>query len=868
MAMNKKTTVLSSVLCTFLALGGFVLAGEHSPAGTESEVELVALDAMDVAPEPAATPEAIAAPSEITTRLRIPLLAHDWWSTTAYVDLDPAAGAWHDYECGPVTYDGHTGNDFALRDFVEQDEGRFVIAGAAGTVLSTDDGYFDKETGGIAGTPVNFVIVEHDDGSQTYYLHLKKWSVQVHPGQEVREGQPLGMVGSSGQSTGPHLHLAIWKDGVNHEPHEGLCRLGDSLWQDQPPYVFDNSVELVDAGTTTVNPAGLYLSRPPDVHHVEQLPGGTVHYFWFSLNYCHVGDVARMIYRDPLGAVYKDVNTTCTQWYSRVAGKWTTTLPALGSLGTWTVELRLNEVTVAEETFLYDAVPAADPVGVGRTVPVLHGTAGGELVGTDADSDVKEFRIVTQPPRGRVTLHGPRKKYFAYTPNSGFTGTDTFRFEVEDGQGDTGAPATMVLDVEPVVANTTWFEGNDDYVYVPDNGSLNLTNALTLEAWVRRAQGSAGWSLLIDRRVGSNSEGFSLAIQPESTLRFGLGDGSTATFAYGTTPIPLNRWVHVAATWDGAMMRVFVDGVEDGTPVAFSGPISYPGTYPTLLGRAPGEGASFRGDVDEMRIWSVARGVTDLRAGATCAFPGGPPPASLRGWWRFRGNANDESAQGNHGTLIGDAYLRNTDGALPLCPADDQDGDGWNDAVDVCPFAADAGQADADGDGMGDACDLCPDVSVASLADSDHDGVGDACDLCPFLADTDQLDTDFDGSGDVCDPLPGDGAVALPSAAIDLLLAHDRAAGETTVSWAAEPYTAEYRVIRGTLEEIRDRFYGACVSSADPDTSDTTFVDDETPAPNGLFGYLVVGVAPTGDAGLAGVDSGGRQRDLRAKDCL
>jgi hypothetical protein len=869
--MSRRNTGVSLVLNIFLVLlvlGGIVLAGEHPPSDAESEVELVALDVMDIAPEPGPTPEAVAAPSEITTRFRMPLLAHDWWSTVGYVDLDPAAGAWHDYECGPATYDDHTGNDFALRNFVEQDKVQYVVAGAAGTVLSTDDGHFDKETDGIEGTPPNFVVIEHDDGSRSSYLHFKKWSVQVYPGQQVREGQPLGMVGSSGESTGPHLHFSVWQDGVYHEPHWGTCRLGDSLWQDQLPYNVTYPVELVDAGTTTINPLGNYWIRPPDVHHVARQPGGTIHYFWFAVNYCHPGDVARMIYRDPLGTVYKDISEPCPQWYGRVHGKWTTTLPATGSLGTWTVELRINEVTVAEESFLYDAVPAADPVGVGRTVPVLHGTAGGELFGTDADSDVMEFRIVTQPPRGRVALYGPRQKYFAYTPKSGFTGTEAFTFEVEDGQGDTGPPATMFLDVAPVVANTVWLEGNDDHVIVSDNGSLNLTDALTLEAWVRRAQGSAGWSMLFDRRVVSNSEGFSLAIQNDSRLRFGLGDGSTATFAYGTTPIPLNRWVHVAATWDGATMRVFVDGVEDGTPVAFSGPISYPGTYPTLLGRAPGEGASFRGDIDEMRIWSVARGVADLRAGATCAFPGGPPPASLRGWWRFRGNASDESAQANHGTLIGDAYHRNTDGALPLCPADDQDGDGWNDAVDICPFAADPGQADADDDGLGDACDLCPGVSVASRADFDNDGVGDACDLCPFMADTDQFDTDLDGAGDVCDPLPSDGAVGVPSSAIDLLLAHDRGTGETTVNWSAEPFAAEYRVIRGSFEEIRDRFYGTCVNSADPDPSDTTFVDDESPASGELFGYLIIGVGPTGDAGLAGVDSGGRQRDLRAKDCL
>jgi len=827
----------------------------------------VALEVMDGTSEPSRTTTAAGSPSAIATRFRMPLLAHDWWNTTAYVDLDPSA-AWHDYECGPVTYNGHTGNDFALRDFVEQDEGRFVVAGAPGTVIATDDGHFDKQTVAIDDTPANYVIVEHEDGSRAYYWHLRKWSVRVFPGQQVREGQVLGLVGSSGESTGPHLHFAVRQDGVVHEPHAGACRPGDSLWQEQAPYVFGNPVGLIQAGITTVNPTPVYRFRPPDVQRVTQQAGGTTHYFWFKVRDCHSADSLRMIYRDPQGAVFKDVGISCGQWYSQVFGKWTTVLPEAGSLGTWNVEFRLNEVTHAELSFLYNGVPATDPVAVGRTVPVVHGSAGGELLGADADSGLAEFRVVTQPARGRVALHGPRQKYFVYTPNSGFQGLDAFTFEVEDGQGDTSSPATMLLDISPVVADTLWLEGNDDHVSIADNGSLNLTDALTLEAWVRRAHGSAGWNLLFDRRNPSDLTGFSLALQPDSTLRFGLGDGATSAFAYGATPIPLNRWVHVAATWDGATMRLFVDGVEDGAPVAFSGPVSYPGIYPTLLGRSQDPGDSFRGDIDEMRIWSTVRSGPELQAGESCAFSAGSPPASLRGWWRFRGGASDESAEANHGTLVGDAFHRNTDGAMPLCSTDDRDGDGHDDTVDVCPFAADPGQDDADGDGLGDACDLCPGVTAASRADSDHDGVGDACDLCPFLADTDQFDTDFDGAGDVCDPLPLDGAVAVPSDVANLLLTHDRVSGETTLSWAAEPHAADYRVIRGTLEEIRDRFYGSCRSAADPDTTDTAFVDDESPAAAELFGYLVIGVAPTGESGLAGLDSDWRWRDLRAKDCL
>jgi hypothetical protein len=864
LTMNRRrlAPALLLVATIFLAGNGVALTAHDDTDG------LAPPERMEVAP---GAPEPIASPGDIqsiTTRFRMPLLAHDWWQTTVYVDLDAGPGIL-DYDCNIVTYDGHTGNDFALRDFVEQDAGRFVVAGAPGVVVQTDDGYFDRETDGVPGTPANHVVLEHEDGSSSYYWHLRKWSVLVVPGQEVREGQPLGLVGSSGDSTGPHLHFAVRQDGLVHEPHGGPCRPGDSLWKQQAPHVYGNPVDLIRSGVTPINPWGNFLERPPAVHHFKQQPGGTTQYFWFSVMDCHAGDMTRTIYRDPLGAVYGDYEVACDKWYHRVWGRWTTILPETGSLGTWSVEFRLNEVTQTLLSFEYDDVDYAVPVAEPRTITVSHGTAGGELRGSDADSDLWEFRVVSDPMHGRVTLSGPRQKYFAYVPDSGFEGTDSFRFEVEDGQGQVSAPATVRLNVSPVVANVLRLEGEDDQVAVVDNGSLNLTGALTLEAWVRRTAGSADWNVLFDRRNVTNVTGFSLAIRPDSTLRFGLGDGSAAAFAYGTTPIPMDRWTHVAGTWDGALMRVFVDGVEDGTPTAFSGPVHYPGTYDTWLGRSRDAGHSFRGEIDEMRVWAQARSRQELAQGATCEFFEGTPPATLRGWWRFEGDASDSSGFGNHGVPVPPAHFRTADGALPdRCQGLDADADTVADATDNCRLAPNPDQSDTDGDGLGDACDLCPGVHQARQYDSDRDGVGDACDLCPYLAETGQLDSDGDGTGDVCDPDPQNSGVGVPSAAIDLTLVHDQVGDETTVTWTPEPHAAEYRVVRGSLDEIRDRFYGACESADDPDPSDTSFVDDENPAAGELSGYLVVGVAPSGDQGWGGTDSEGRQRDLRAKDCL
>ncbi|MFK7931805.1 MAG: peptidoglycan DD-metalloendopeptidase family protein [Myxococcota bacterium] len=64
---------------------------------------------------------------------------------------------------------------------------------------------------GRAGGHGNFVKVRHDGGYETSYSHLS--AINVKKGQKVRQGHIVGRVGSTGMSTGPHLHFQIWKDG-------------------------------------------------------------------------------------------------------------------------------------------------------------------------------------------------------------------------------------------------------------------------------------------------------------------------------------------------------------------------------------------------------------------------------------------------------------------------------------------------------------------------------------------------------------------------------------------------------------------------------------------------------------------------------
>ncbi len=98
----------------------------------------------------------------------------------------------------------HTGLDIATS------AGTPIKAAAGGTVTYA----------GWKGSYGNLVVVSHGNGVQTYYAHCS--SILVSAGQSVSQGQTIAKVGSTGNSTGPHLHLEIRKNGTSLNPQNYL----------------------------------------------------------------------------------------------------------------------------------------------------------------------------------------------------------------------------------------------------------------------------------------------------------------------------------------------------------------------------------------------------------------------------------------------------------------------------------------------------------------------------------------------------------------------------------------------------------------------------------------------------------------------
>ncbi len=177
--------------------------------------------------------------SALAADYRHPLGSRSNVYVTAYKDHNDGSGL-SDWNCGQNTYNGHRGTDIGIGGFARMDNGSVeVMAAADGTVQSAVDGNFDRCTtadcpgGGGFG---NFVSIRHDDGKVTFYGHLKNGSVRVSAGQRVSCGTVLGKVGSSGFSTGPHLHFEPRVNNVGSDPFDGPCSGPPTYWVSQGDY--------------------------------------------------------------------------------------------------------------------------------------------------------------------------------------------------------------------------------------------------------------------------------------------------------------------------------------------------------------------------------------------------------------------------------------------------------------------------------------------------------------------------------------------------------------------------------------------------------------------------------------------------------
>jgi hypothetical protein len=186
-----------------------------------------------------------------------------------------------------------------------------------------------------------------------------------------------------------------------------------------------------------------------------------------------------------------------------------------------------------------------------------------------------------------------------FNENSGTTVADA------SGQNNTGT-----------TLNTTWtagrygrglaFNGSSSWVTVNSSASLNLVNSLTLEVWVSPTV-SSGWRSIIFKELDAI---YDLYASSSSGPVAGLNIGGYQEI-FSSALLPVNSWSHVASTWDGTTLRLYVNGVQVVSR-AVAGTLAAT-TNPLRIGGNAKWGEYFAGTIDEVRVYNRALSAAEIQ---------------------------------------------------------------------------------------------------------------------------------------------------------------------------------------------------------------------------------------------------------------
>ena len=306
------------------------------------------------------------------------------------------------------------------------------------------------------------------------------------------------------------------------------------------------------------------------------------------------------------------------------------TAPRDGDTVSSTITISANAVddtAVAGVQFKLDGVAlgaedASSPYSVSwNTTAVANGAHVLTAVARDTSNNtavslsvnVVVLNTVAQVPAGLVAA-------YSFDAGSGTTAADG------SGKGNIGTLANTTWTTSGKFGGALTFNGTSSQVSIPDNTTLDLTNGMTLSAWVYPSSAASSWRTVM---LKENTGDLVYALYGSSDTSFPQGmrvvSGVTKS-ASGTAALPVNTWTNLAVTYDGANLRMYVNGVQTGT-VAATGSMAN-STLPLRIGGNAIWGEYFAGRIDEVRVFNRALSATEVTtmmntpvAGASNAQP-------------------------------------------------------------------------------------------------------------------------------------------------------------------------------------------------------------------------------------------------------
>jgi len=282
------------------------------------------------------------------------------------------------------------------------------------------------------------------------------------------------------------------------------------------------------------------------------------------------------------------------------------TMPTAGSTVSGTVTVAADASSTASVSGVQFRLGGAN-LGAEDTSPPYsvswdtRSTANGPATLTAVARDPTGNTITADPVTVTVANTAPtappgRVASFAFDEGTGTAAGD------RSGSGNTGTISGATWTTAGKRGKALVFDGVNDMVSVPDKASLHLTGAVSIDAWVRPTS-VADWSSVVmkERPAGLAWSLYGADNTGRAAGFVNNGDDKAAT---ATAATPVNAWTHLAMTYDGASVRLYVNGTLVKTTAA-PGPL----TASTGVLRIGGNsiwGEWFAGTIDEVNVYNRA----------------------------------------------------------------------------------------------------------------------------------------------------------------------------------------------------------------------------------------------------------------------
>ena len=293
------------------------------------------------------------------------------------------------------------------------------------------------------------------------------------------------------------------------------------------------------------------------------------------------------------------------------------------------------------------------------------GTTATDLTSNGNDGSLQEGASFTESNSGVVTI------------DEGETSAN-IAIEAIDNDIAAGEKTVTVTLQEDSTAGATFGEalsldGTNDWVEIPHSDSLSLPNTFTIETWVNPAQAKTTWQPLITKEANNGEErNYGLFIRPNS-LRVHASFMDTNRnweLLNSETPLNQNEWNHLALTYDGSTLKLYVNGQLDANESTSGTP--FQSDHPVKIGKEISVFTPFNGQIDEVRIWDEARSEAEIQDNSNITLEGNE--AGLVGYWNFNNDsgttATDLTSNGNDGSLQEGAFFTESNRIEDSIPAE------------------------------------------------------------------------------------------------------------------------------------------------------------------------------------------------------